>query len=84
MPFATLILLTAIQSLDSKQLETAEIDGAPKVKQFLYIIVPHLGRAINVVILIQTIFLFSDPVEHPDQLQDRGGRHRLPAEIPVL
>jgi len=59
LPFATLILLTAIQSLDSEQLEAAEIDGAPKIKRFWYIIVPHLGRSITVVILIQTIFLLS-------------------------
>jgi sorbitol/mannitol transport system permease protein len=59
LPFATLILLTAIQSLDSEQLEAAEIDGAPKIKRFWYIIVPHLSRAITVVILIQTIFLLS-------------------------
>jgi hypothetical protein len=30
LPFATLILLTAIQSLDSEQLEAAEMDGAPR------------------------------------------------------
>jgi sorbitol/mannitol transport system permease protein len=59
LPFATLILLTAIQSLDSEQLEAAEIDGAPKIKRFWYIIVPHLSRSITVVILIQTIFLLS-------------------------
>ena len=29
LPFATLILLTALQSLDSEQLEAAEMDGAP-------------------------------------------------------
>jgi sorbitol/mannitol transport system permease protein len=57
LPFATLILLTAIQSLDSEQLEAAEMDGAPVLKRFWYIILPHLGRAITVVILIQTIFL---------------------------
>jgi len=59
LPFATLILLTAIQSLDSEQLEAAEIDGAPKLKRFWFIIVPHLSRAITVVVLIQTIFLLS-------------------------
>lgn len=59
LPFATLILLTAIQSLDSEQLEAAEMDGAPAVKRFWYITVPHLSRAITVVILIQTIFLLS-------------------------
>ncbi len=59
LPFATLILLTAIQSLDSEQLEAAEMDGAPALKRFWYISLPHLGRAITVVILIQTIFLLS-------------------------
>ena len=59
LPFATLILLTAIQSLDSEQLEAAEMDGAPVIKRFLFIVLPHLARAITIVILIQTIFLLS-------------------------
>ena len=59
LPFATLILLTAIQSLDSEQIEAAEMDGAPKLKRFWYITIPHLNRSITVVILIQTIFLLS-------------------------
>jgi|TARA_B110000305_G_C19460307_1_gene653841 sorbitol/mannitol transport system permease protein len=59
LPFATLILLTAIQSLDSEQLEAAEMDGAPVMKRFWFIVLPHLARAITIVILIQTIFLLS-------------------------
>jgi sorbitol/mannitol transport system permease protein len=59
LPFATLILLTAIQSLDSEQIEAAEMDGAPTAKRFWYITLPHLSRSITVVILIQTIFLLS-------------------------
>ncbi|WP_353533499.1 sugar ABC transporter permease [Cognatishimia sp. WU-CL00825] len=59
LPFATLILLTAIQSLDSEQLEAAEMDGAPPIKRFAFITLPHLSRAITVVVLIQTIFLLS-------------------------
>ncbi len=59
LPFATLILLTAVQSLSSEQLEAAEMDGAPGISRFWYIILPHLSRAITVVILIQTIFLLS-------------------------
>lgn len=57
LPFATLILLTALQSLSSEQLEAAEMDGARAVSRFRYIILPHMTRAITVVILIQTIFL---------------------------
>ena len=59
LPFATLILLTAVQSLDSEQLEAAEMDGASWLSRFGYIILPHLSRAITIVILIQTIFLLS-------------------------
>ncbi len=59
LPFATLILLTAIQSLDSEQLEAAEMDGAPVLSRFWHIILPHLARAITIVILIQTIFLLA-------------------------
>ncbi|XDA97876.1 sugar ABC transporter permease [Sulfitobacter sp. LCG007] len=57
LPFATLILLTALQSLDGEQLEAAEMDGAPALSRFFYIMLPHMSRAITVVILIQTIFL---------------------------
>ncbi|WP_428648756.1 carbohydrate ABC transporter permease [Roseibium sp.] len=59
LPFATLILLTAIQSLDSEQLEAAEMDGAPPLARFGFIILPHLSRAITIVVLIQTIFLLA-------------------------
>ena len=59
LPFATLILLTAIQSLDSEQLEAAEMDGASPLSRFVFITLPHLSRAITLVILIQTIFLLA-------------------------
>ena len=59
LPFATLILLTAMQSLDEEQKEAAEMDGAGALSRFIYIVVPHLARAITVVILIETIFLLS-------------------------
>jgi len=59
LPFATLILFTAIQSLDGEQVEAAEMDGASALSRFRYIVLPHLARAITVVILIQTIFLLA-------------------------
>jgi sorbitol/mannitol transport system permease protein len=59
LPFATLILLTALQSLDEEQKEAAEMDGAGFFSRFTYITLPHLSRAITVVILIETIFLLS-------------------------
>jgi sorbitol/mannitol transport system permease protein len=57
LPFATLILLTSLQSLDSEQAEAAEMDGANAFNRFIYLTIPHLARSITVVILIQTIFL---------------------------
>ncbi|MGL5008324.1 MAG: carbohydrate ABC transporter permease [Paracoccaceae bacterium] len=57
LPFATLILLTALQSMSSEQLEAAEMDGASSLSRFRYLTLPHLSRAITVVVLIQTIFL---------------------------
>jgi sorbitol/mannitol transport system permease protein len=59
LPFATLILLTALQSLDEEQKEAAEMDGAPAWSTFIYITLPHLARPITVVILIETIFLLT-------------------------
>ena len=59
LPFALLILLTAVQSLDSEQKEAARMDGAGVVAQFFFITLPHLSRAISVVVMIETIFLLT-------------------------
>ena len=59
LPFATLILLTALQSLDEEQKDAAEMDGAGRIDFFRYIMLPHLMRPITVVILIETIFLLN-------------------------
>ena len=59
LPFALLILLTSIQSLDEEQKEAARIDGAGPLAMFACIILPHLGRAIAVVVMIETIFFLT-------------------------
>lgn len=59
LPFAFLILLTALQSLDQEQLEAARLDGAGPVAIFLYIQIPHMARAISVVVMMETIFLLA-------------------------
>ena len=58
-PFAFLICVTSLQSQEREQIEAAELDGANWWQKFLYVTVPHLGRAIAVVIMIQTIFHLS-------------------------
>jgi sorbitol/mannitol transport system permease protein len=57
LPFAFLILLTALQSLDQEQLEAARLDGAGPIAIFFHIQIPHMGRAISVVVMMETIFL---------------------------
>ncbi len=59
LPYAALILLTALQSLDEEQKDAAAMDGAPATSFFRYVILPHLARPITVVILIETIFLLN-------------------------
>jgi sorbitol/mannitol transport system permease protein len=59
LPFAFLILFTSLKSLDSEQKEAAAIDGANPIQLFFFIIVPHLQRAIGVVVMIEMIFLLS-------------------------
>jgi sorbitol/mannitol transport system permease protein len=59
LPYATLVLLTAIQSLDPERKEAARMDGAGPLAMFFFIILPHLGRAISVVVMVETIFLLS-------------------------
>ena len=55
-PFALLIFITSLQSMDREQLEAAQIDGAGFWMKFRYLILPHLERPIAVVIMVQTIF----------------------------
>lgn len=59
LPYATLILLTALQSLDEEQKDASEMDGAGAIAYFRHIVLPHLARPIAVVILIETIFLLN-------------------------
>lgn len=59
LPFAALILLTALQSLDEEQKDAASMDGARSWNYFRYIVLPHLARPITVVVLIETIFLMN-------------------------
>ena len=58
-PFAFLIFMTSLQSRDREQFEAAELDGANAWQKFVNLTLPHLGRAIAVVTMIQTIFHLS-------------------------
>ncbi|MCH8531747.1 MAG: sugar ABC transporter permease [Saccharospirillum sp.] len=59
MPFAILILMTALQSMDQDQVEAARLEGAGPVDIFRHIAIPHLQRPLIIVIMIETIFLLT-------------------------
>ncbi|HUN04977.1 MAG TPA: sugar ABC transporter permease [Aggregatilineales bacterium] len=58
-PFMMLILLAGLQSLDAEQMEASQIDGAGRVTQFRYIVLPHLQRYIEIAVLMETLFILS-------------------------
>ncbi|HEY2561857.1 MAG TPA: sugar ABC transporter permease [Caldimonas sp.] len=59
LPFACLIFITSLQSLDRDQMEAAGMDGANPLQKFWFLTLPHLGRPIAVVIMIEMIYLLS-------------------------
>ena len=59
LPFACLIFMTSLQSLDREQMEAARMDGAGPFQRFVYLVLPHLARPMAVVIMIEMIFLLS-------------------------
>ena len=59
LPFACLIFITSLQSLDRDQMEAAGMDGANPFQKFWFLTLPHLARPIAVVVMIEMIFLMS-------------------------
>lgn len=59
LPFAALIFMTALQSMNREQLEASRMDGANYLQQLRYLYLPHLGRSMAVVVMIELIFLLS-------------------------
>lgn len=59
LPFATLIFMTSLQGMDREQLEASRMDGANYLQQLRYLYLPHLGRSVAVVVMIELIFLLS-------------------------
>jgi multiple sugar transport system permease protein len=57
-PFATVILLAAMQGVPESVYEAAKIDGAGEVRQFAFITVPLIRGAISFVVVISIIHAF--------------------------
>ncbi|MBC7735475.1 MAG: sugar ABC transporter permease [Bacteriovorax sp.] len=59
LPFACLIFITSLQSMDREQLDAAGMDGANALQKFWFLTLPHLARPVAVVVMIEMIFLMS-------------------------
>lgn len=82
-PFAVLIFMTSLQSEDQQQKEAAILDGAGRWSQFRFLTLPHLGRPIAIVVMIQAIFHLSLYAEI--EIVSRGnGNKNLPYLIGEL
>ena len=82
-PFAILIFMTSLQSEDQQQKEAAVLDGASAWSQFRFLTLPHLGRPIAIVVMIQAIFHLSLYAEI--EIVSRGnGNKNLPYYIGEL
>ena len=57
-PFATVILLAAMQGVPDNLYEAAKIDGAGEVRQFVSITVPLIRGAVSFVVVISIIHAF--------------------------
>ncbi|ORW21746.1 carbohydrate ABC transporter permease [Mycobacterium palustre] len=57
-PFATVILLAAMQGVPETVYEAARIDGAGEIRQFVFITVPLIRGAMSFVVVISIIHAF--------------------------
>ena len=57
-PFATVILLAAMQGVPETVYEAAKIDGAGEIRQFMFITMPLIRGAISFVVVISVIHAF--------------------------
>lgn len=56
--YYTVLILAAIVSIDPSVYESAQIDGASRIKQIMYILIPNLLPTIKVLILLGTVSVF--------------------------
>ncbi|MEL6407200.1 MAG: sugar ABC transporter permease [Chloroflexota bacterium] len=59
MPFMMLILLAGLQSLNTDQIEAAQIDGANGWDILVNVVLPHLRRYIEIAVLMEILFILS-------------------------
>lgn len=58
-PLAFIMVLAALQGIPSELYEVAQIDGASRIRSFLYITLPLLKPVIFIIIILRTIWNFN-------------------------
>jgi ABC-type sugar transport system permease subunit len=63
-PFAFVVFYAGLQTLPKDQIESAQIDGATRWQQILYVVIPHLMPLVTFVALIQLMdnFRIFEPI----------------------
>lgn len=59
-PMIMVNVLSALQTIPQDQYEAAQIDGASKLQQFLYITVPHIKIVVGLLVVLRTIWVFNN------------------------
>lgn len=57
-PFFAIMLLAALQTIPGELYEAAKVDGASKVKTFLYVTIPYIKETIVLSTLLRTVWEF--------------------------
>ena len=58
-PLMMVNILSALQTVPQDQYESARIDGATSLQQFLYITLPHIRTVIGLLVVLRTIWVFN-------------------------
>lgn len=58
-PLIMVNVLAALQTVPQDQYEAAQIDGARKWQQFLYITLPHIKNVVGLLVVLRTIWVFN-------------------------
>lgn len=59
-PMIMVNVLSALQTVPQDQYEAAQIDGASKLQQFMYITVPHIKVVVGLLVVLRTIWVFNN------------------------
>lgn len=60
MPFLMIFILAALQGVSYDMYESAAIDGAGKVKRFLYVTLPNIKEPMAVAVILNVISIFNN------------------------